>query len=241
MFYRVGYRLSFIWRFNMANHPIFYPIFHGETERVKAMLDASPEVVSVRDAKGLTPLQVAASRGKDQVVQLLLEHGADINGPSPDAAWTPLVFASYRGHIGAVMVLLEHGADPSEKQGNPIHYAGQRGHKEICKLLVAHGAVDDILDSDDSDVLDLFRSSYSYDSDAVTSILSRRPELVNVKDRHGRTPLQGVCTNGDMKCVRVLMECGARADEEDRFGQTALDRAMAHRKKAIVKLLEQYE
>lgn len=225
----------------MANHPIFYPTLHGETERVEALLDANPGLVTVRTAKDLTPLHVAASRGHAPVVRLLLARGADINGPSSGDAWTPLEWASYRGHIEAVRALLELGADPSQDQGNAIHYAGQRGHKEVCRLLVAHGAVDGILDTDDADVLDLFRAAHSYDAEAVASILPRRPELAHTKDRRGRTPLHEACTNGDKKCVQVLLDYGARTEEVDFSSQTALDRAIAHRKKGIVKLIEQRE
>ena len=59
----------------MANHPIFAPTFHGKLDRVKELLDEDPSLVKMRDAKGLTPLHVAASRGKHEIAQLLLDHG----------------------------------------------------------------------------------------------------------------------------------------------------------------------
>ena len=68
----------------MANHPIFAPTFHGKVARVKQLLDDDPSLVTMRDAKDLTPLHVAASRGQDKVAQLLLDRGADVNGPSLD-------------------------------------------------------------------------------------------------------------------------------------------------------------
>jgi ankyrin repeat protein len=189
----------------MANHPIFYPTFHGDLESVESLLKANPELVTVRDAKNLTPLHVAASGGQGSVARLLFEYGTDVNGPSEGDQWTPLVFASYRGHLDVVELLLDHGAGPTEADGNPIHYAGQRKHKEICRLLVERGAVDDLVETEDSDLIDLFRAAYSYDPHAVESMLSKRPELVDSKDRNGRTPLHGACTNGDTKTLRVLL------------------------------------
>lgn len=50
-----------------ANHPIFYLTFHGDLEPVQDLLKANPELVKVRDAKNLTPLHVAASRGQDNI------------------------------------------------------------------------------------------------------------------------------------------------------------------------------
>ena len=162
----------------MANHPIFAPTFRGDVAAVKKLLEEDATLVAVRDAKNLTPLHVAASRGQSAVAQLLIDHGADVQGNSDDE-WTPLVFAAYRGHVEVAKVLIENGAAVTAEEGNPIHYAGQRKHKDICRLLVENGAIDDLLDSDDSDVLSLFRAAYSYDSEAVNEILARRPELVN--------------------------------------------------------------
>lgn len=224
----------------MANHPIFYPTFHGHPASVEELLKGEADLVKVRDAKNRTPLHVAASRGQHEVARLLLAYGADAEGPSEGGEWTPLVFASYRGHLDAVKVLLEFGARPTEGHGNPIHYAGQRKHKEICRVLVANGAVDDLSASGDPDIRDLFRAAYSYDSVAVEALLSKNPELVHSKDRHGRTLLHEACTNGDVKTVRVLLRCGVEADVRDDRGQSPLDRAKAHRRRSIIDVLEQH-
>lgn len=223
----------------MANHPIFSPTFHGDVAKVRDLLAQDASLVSVRDAKNLTPLHVAASRGQHAVIELLLDYGADVNGPSHDDQWTPLVFASYRGHFDAVRALIANGAGVSEAAGNPIHFAGQRKHKDICRLLVEHGAIDDLVDSEDADVLRLFRAAYRYDAASVQEILACRPELVNAKDKHGRTLLHEACSHGDTKTARVLLNSGADISICDRNGQSPIDRATAHRQRAVVKLLTQ--
>lgn len=221
----------------MANHPIFAPTFHGDVAKVKRLLKEDATLVSMLDAKNLTPLHVAASRGQSAVAQLLIDYGADVNGGSDDE-WSPLVFAAYRGHFEVAEILINNGASVTVEEGNPIHFAGQRKHKEICRLLVEHGAIDGLVDSDDSDVLDLFRAAYSYDADAVKEILSRRPELVDVKDVDGRTPMHEACTHGDTKTVRALLKAGADATVRDRNRQTPLDRAESHRQHAVTRLLK---
>ena len=224
----------------MPNHPIFAPTFHGNVTAVRKLLKDDGTLVSVRDAKNLTPVHVAASRGQHKVIKLLLQFGADVQGPTDKGEWTPIVFASYRGHFDAVKVLVENGAGVSEKDGNPIHYAGQRKHKDICRLLVEHGAIDSLIRSKNADVLALFRASYSYDSDAVREILTRRPKIVNSKDKHGRTPLHEACTHGDTKTVRELLKAGADPTIKDKAGQTPADRADAHGKRNVMKILEKY-
>lgn len=222
------------------SHRIFPAVFHGDLAKVRQVVKAEPESVAVCNAKDLTPLHVAASRGQDKVIKFLLGKGADVTGPTARDEWTPLVFASYRGHVDAVKVLLEAGADPTSQGGNPIHYAGQRGHKEICRLLVEHGAIDKLIRSKDPDVLRLFRTTYSYDAELVEQILAERPQLVNRKDKNGRTPLHEACTSGDRHTVKVLLQHGADPHVVDKQGQTPLDRARAHRQRTVIKLLEQH-
>lgn len=224
----------------MANHPIFAPTFHGDVSAVKKLLDEDGTLVAIRDAKNLTPLHVAASRGQSAVAQLLIDYGADVHGPSDGGDWTPLVFAAYRGHADVAQVLIENGAGVTADHGNPIHYAGQRKHKDICRLLVEHGAIDDRIDSDDPNVLDLFRAAYSYDSESVKRILASCPELVNCKDKEGRTALHEACTHGDTKTVRELLKWGADGTIQDDNGQTPADRASAHNQHAVTKLLNQH-
>ena len=225
---------------NMANHPIFAPTFHGDVTRVKELLDADPSLISMRDAKNLTPLHVAASRGHADVIRLLLDRGADINGPTAADEWTPIVFAAYRGHLDAVRVLIENDADITETGGNPIHFAGQRRHKEICRLLVESGAIDELIDPKNDQQLQLFRAAYSYDSESVERVLATCPDLVNSTDRKGRTPMHEACIHGDTKTVRVLLKLGAKADIKDDNQQTPSDRAVAHRQHSVTKLLAKH-
>ncbi len=62
--------------------------------------------------KGWSPLAGASYKGHADVIQYLIDHGADIS--IKDDVWLmdPLFLASYRGHLDAVKVLLANGADP---------------------------------------------------------------------------------------------------------------------------------
>lgn len=221
----------------MANHPIFHPTFHGDLAKVKTLLKKDPELINIRDAKGLTPLHVASSRGMHRVIHLLVEKGADVTGSNSADIWPPLVFACYRGHLQAAQALIECGAGTTEEHGNPIHFAGQRKHREICRLLVKSGAIDDLIPSGNPSALKLFRHAYSYEHEKVERILRAEPELVHLRDCHLRTPLHEACTHGDIRTVRVLLKFGVDLKAKDDRGQTAADRATAHRQHSIVKAL----
>ena len=59
---------------------------------------------------GWSPLHVAANRGNQRVIRLLLGAGALIDQRTGSSKLTPLMFASSSNQPGAVRLLLQHGA-----------------------------------------------------------------------------------------------------------------------------------
>ena len=91
---------------------------------------------------GMTPLIFASRYNHKDVVQILLDNGAD-----PDKAvengWTPLHLAADRGHRDVVEVLLNGGVEPNQTNNErvtPLHVAAGKGHKSVVQLLLARGA-----------------------------------------------------------------------------------------------------
>lgn len=87
-------------------------------------------------------LSNAAAQGDLELVQKLLEGGADVNNTD---VWghTPLISACWGGHKEIVQVLLAHGADVNETTPGgktAVHFAKKVGHPEIVELLIAAGA-----------------------------------------------------------------------------------------------------
>ena len=67
--------------------------------------------VNIRDALGSTPLHLAAARGLYKMVQVLLDHGADINNAETKTGWTPLHAAAAHNDVKVVQLLLDRGAN----------------------------------------------------------------------------------------------------------------------------------
>ena len=114
----------------------------GNLLRVETFLDQgiNPQTA---DARGVTPLLLAAKHGHRDVVALLLEQGAAANHARQDGV-TPLFVAVQEGHRDVVAVLLEKGADvkTQAKIGDVtlLHVAAYRGDREMISLLLHHGA-----------------------------------------------------------------------------------------------------
>ncbi|GAQ12256.1 hypothetical protein ALT_9577 [Aspergillus lentulus] len=88
------------------------------------------------DAQGGSALLAASKEGHCRTVQLLLGYGADINTQSGSA----LLEASKEGHYRTVQLLLDHGADVNSQSESALLAASKEGHYRIVQLLLDHGA-----------------------------------------------------------------------------------------------------
>ncbi|KAH7350641.1 ankyrin repeat-containing domain protein [Rhexocercosporidium sp. MPI-PUGE-AT-0058] len=128
----------------------------GETEIVRAILDTNSGKNVLRNGRyRWTPLRDAAMQGYLDIVDLLIDAGADVNGTSRDdgiphdefqlTPSTALMAAVEGGHINVVERLLDHRADfnatAAGKHGtNSLAVAELLGHHEIASLLRNAGA-----------------------------------------------------------------------------------------------------
>ncbi|BDG76405.1 ankyrin repeat domain-containing protein [Wolbachia pipientis] len=89
-----------------------------------------------------TLLTIAAENGYTNIVNVLLEKGADVNRKN----WydmTPLHLAAGNGHVDIVNLLLEKEVvvDERDHSGNTVlHLAAKNGHVDVVKVLLEKGA-----------------------------------------------------------------------------------------------------
>lgn len=91
----------------------------------------------------VTVLHDLVFKGELRSVQLLLDHGADINAIDEEYYSTPLGYAAHWGHRDKAALLLERGADVNRAGApwaTPLAWATRRGHGEIVELLKQYGA-----------------------------------------------------------------------------------------------------
>jgi ankyrin repeat protein len=131
----------------------------GDVEGVRTLLHNHVEFVSKRDELGATALHHAALGGHRAVVQLLLEHGAEINATDSRFGATPTGWAiEYLRELGGFLAIelddfahatgrgdVEWAArflerfpalrEASDTEGNPFKVlAHQSGNPEIARL-----------------------------------------------------------------------------------------------------------
>ena len=110
--------------------------FNGDLGKVQALISDADEL----ELKAA--LANAAQQGHTDVVELLLENGADINAQTRDG-YTPLTMACRGCHWDTARVLIDNGAGVNIETGNgytALIFASSEGRLEIVEALIAKGA-----------------------------------------------------------------------------------------------------
>lgn len=199
--------------------------------------------VDARDRLGARPLSHAARSGHRHMVDLLLAHGAPIDARNLDGA-TALFFAAEGGHAAIARRLIEKGADVSlaGRSGvSPLAAAAYAGSDVIVEALLAHGA--DAVAVDQTGKPAIVYAAAAGHLDVVTRLLARGID-VNARYAHDLTllmwaagPDDGVPEDAALPLVAMLLDRGARVDDRDARGRTALMIAAEGGRSRVVDLL----
>lgn len=115
--------------------------------RIVSMLIAVTSKARVRRT-GISPLHIAAEYNCDDVLELLIQAGFDVNAELSeersklyeDRRSTPLYFSVINSNIEAVEMLLAAGANPNVDMFRPLMVAARQCCIKTVTLLVEHGA-----------------------------------------------------------------------------------------------------
>ncbi|XP_060033844.1 protein TANC1 isoform X3 [Erinaceus europaeus] len=182
---------------------------------------------------GETALTAATGRGKLEVCELLLEHGAAVSRTNKRGV-PPLFCAARQGHWQIVRLLLEHGCDVnvSDKQGRtPLMVAACEGHLNTVEFLLSKDAD---LSSLDKEGLSALSWACLRGHRTVVQFLVEEGAEIDQIDKNGRTPLDLAAFYGDAETVLYLVENGAVIEHVDHSGMRPLDRAIGCRNTSVV-------
>jgi ankyrin repeat protein len=100
------------------------------------------------DAKSALHYSVDNKSENLDVVNLLIDQQADVNGQTTSEGLTPLMVAVQRGHVNITKKLIETGAklDVQEFSQNntALHFACELGHKHLVELLMTEHAFNEV-------------------------------------------------------------------------------------------------
>ena len=202
----------------------------GHVDVVNELLTRTDVDVNHVNNLGWTALleAIVLSNGGEKhqrIVQLLVNHGADVNLPDKDGV-TPLKHAQARGYKAIERILLAAGArlDAGASQAidlQMIAAAGQ-GDVETVKRLLAQGA--GVHARDDHGRTALIAAAYRNDL-AIADILIQAGADVNAQDDTKQSAYLISTSEGYLELLRLALRNGADVRSTDSYNGTGLIRA----------------
>ena len=190
--------------------PIYYSSLAGITGVVSTLLEEGVDPDEPPFGLWGTALGAACHAGHGDVVELLVENGAEIETSSP-MGLTPLHLAA--GTFGArlVRMLIEGGAENYINRRDDagltaLHWAARSGKEETVQLLLDNGA--DILAADKEDLTPLDEALSEGREQIVQLLINHGADVDAFHGKHG-TRLRHACRSGDERAVKILLKVGA--------------------------------
>jgi ankyrin repeat protein len=225
--------------------PLLFAVRQGSLDAVQVLLGAGADV-SKTAVDGSTPLLVAVQNGHYEIARFLMDRGANPNQTNVKG-WTPLYLAvanrnalttavpapSTDGVLDFIKLLLDRGANPNHKikvrtevhQANtslwlkedgatPLLRAALCGDLTVVRLLLAHGA-DPLIGASDNTTPLMAASGVGW---AEGFTFERSPDET-------------------LELVKLLLDSGAKVNEANEDGITALHGAAYKGANKVVQLL----
>eukprot|EP00438_Fugacium_kawagutii_P011109 Skav203180 [mRNA] locus=scaffold39:209403:212782:+ [translate_table: standard] len=205
----------------------------GEAEAVAEIIVASeahdsvaleqllqlPSDPNLKDLQGRAPLHCAAGHGHVQVIQLLLEAGAQKDSTDEEGR-TALWMAARNGHLEVVHLLMEAGLDSNRGRtdigATPLHAATQERHLEVARLVMEAGA-DCNRGTTDTGITPLYIAARNGHLEVVRLIVEAGALCDQATTDIGETPLCVAARKGHSEVVRVLIEASPLKDPEQTY------------------------
>ena len=188
----------------------------GDLETVRQLLADNPDWLHTIGSHGRTMLWEAAYRGKLEMVQFLIERGADIHLPGCH--------------------LSQHGIEIT-----PYCVARHEGRDEVADYLLSQGAEVDIHSAAYLGDYDTVRAHLERDASLVNSgylqsvmLPSGQPHTVEHRDTAWATPLCYAIIGGNAAIVELLIECGATIEP---YSEILLDNAVGEDQVEMTEML----
>ena len=155
-----------------AHQPLLMASALGNLKLVGEILQQNSATANQLDPMRRRPLSCAAEIGSEEIVALLLEHGADPNSRELMCqGGYALHAAAANNHLPVARLLLKHGANPQhwmDSSGDSIIIAHHQQNSRMVQLLYSFGATTEI---------QFYATQYRID--VVAEMLKLKPTVCN--------------------------------------------------------------
>ncbi|XP_063445423.1 serine/threonine-protein phosphatase 6 regulatory ankyrin repeat subunit B-like [Mytilus trossulus] len=161
---------------------------------------------------GRSPVVVAASYGREEILDILIQCKCDLNLPDfTDETWRkhPIHIAAAKGFLGFVKKLVNNGVNVSSldlEEKTALHWAASFGHVSVIDYLISAGAS---VNATQVDGFTPLHCAAALDHDEACKIIIENDAELNAIDDDGWTPVHHAAAYGHFSVVKTLHEAGA--------------------------------
>ncbi|KAI1722541.1 ankyrin repeats (3 copies) domain-containing protein [Ditylenchus destructor] len=185
--------------------------------------------VNSKTKSGEAPLHLAAMNGHMKVVNLLVQaYQASLEAITLDNQ-TALHFAAKHGQLAVCQAMLNLGANPNardDKGQTPLHLAAENDYPDVVKLFLKMKQNNRaVLTAVDHNGFTCAHIAAMKGSLAVVKELMMIDKVMVIQAKTKTmeaTTLHMAAAGGHAKVVKILLENGANAEDENAFGMSAL-------------------
>jgi ankyrin repeat protein len=192
------------------DRPLYAAAEHGHTDVVASLLQAGAEVNHYGSHRG-TAIRVAAEKGFDRIVDLLLGAGSGVDDADEVHLLTPLMAALDAGHTTVARRLIESETVVTIADGHGVtalERAAEYGHIDLLDLMLKIGLGVDWQGAKSSALMAAIRYGYV---DGV-QILIQHGASVHASREPTFTPLCAACLYGREEIADLLIKTGAQVN-----------------------------
>ncbi|KAL5334333.1 ankyrin repeat-containing domain protein [Aspergillus crustosus] len=211
---------------------IYHAAEHGHVSILELLLSNKEAKVDLDyhvPSAASTAVSIASRNGHYATVELLLDHGADLNIPQ-SRAYKPLHHALINYHPDVAELLVMRGANVSATTRvgeTPLHIACEVGSVKMAATLLDHGADISVMCDLSYTPLHMSVASASASAKLVTLLLERGADPT-ATDQQRYTPLDTAIVRGEFEICKLLMQHIADTSTDSQEWATPLTLAIYH-------------
>ncbi len=223
-----------MWRVVWSGEYLWNALKKGDADRTRLAfaLGADP---NARNQEGIPPIIQALDADRTDILEIVIDHGGDMEIVSPHSGATPLILALVSLRPEMVRILAENGANLEARTKRGIFFAyvsepDLSSDYKYTTMRVLEGAgrrkrsTNGGLDTP----LHLAAALDKMGAENVTILLAAGADI-NSRNARGETPLYRSLENGRPAITEALVEAGADVNLSDDYGRTPLYRAVLNR------------
>jgi len=184
------------------------PYIDHRDQACKIVEQASTDDVNSEDHNGNTPLMWACIEGREDLVQVLVEQGANVNMQNFEGE-TALYHAASMGFHTICCILLENGADANcvtLDGASPAHIAASEGFVTVLGCLARYGA---FLGAQDEEGDSVLHYAVRSGKEKVVEFLVKECKVsVDVRNEDSETPYDLASCLDEQRMLEILSTNG---------------------------------